>query len=136
MAKPKICHLAIMTVDPEKLARFYQDVFGMEVVNRSETGGVFMTDGYFNLALLLNKSGNTPSGLYHFGFQVDDKEDIRGRLEQAGVNPPARRPDHISYAEIRGRDPDGNLFDISESGYLTVRPGRRQPTREEIEGVV
>jgi hypothetical protein len=56
-----------------------------------------------------------------------------GRIEQAGIQTPRARPGHISYAESRSRDPDGNLIDISENGYLEVRPERRQPTEEEIE---
>lgn len=129
----KIRHLAIMTVDPEKLAKFYTEVFDMEIINRSETGGVFLSDGYFNIALLLNRGGQTPSGLYHFGFQVEDAKETVNRIEQAGIRPPRERPGHISYAELRSRDPDGNLIDISENGYLEVRPERRQPTEEEIE---
>ena len=128
----KIRHLAIMTVDPERLAKFYVDVFDMEIINRSETGGVFLSDGYFNVALLLNRGGQTPSGLYHFGFEVDDSKETMRRIETAGIRGPRERPGHISYAELRSHDPDGNLFDISENGYLEVRPERRQPTDEEI----
>ena len=105
----------------------------MEIINRSETGGVFLSDGYFNVALLLNRAGQTPSGLYHFGFQVDDANETMERIEQAGIQTPRARPGHISYAESRSRDPDGNLIDISENGYLEVRPQRRQPTDGEIE---
>jgi catechol 2,3-dioxygenase-like lactoylglutathione lyase family enzyme len=129
----RIKHLAIMTVDPEKLAKFYTEVFDMEIINRSETGGVFLSDGYFNIALLLNRGGQTPSGLYHFGFQVEDAKETVNRIEQAGIRPPRERPGHISYAELRSHDPDGNLIDISENGYLEVRPERRQPTEDEIE---
>ena len=129
----KIRHLAIMTVDPEKLAKFYTEVFDMEIINRSETGGVFLSDGYFNNALLLNRGGQTPSGLYHFGFQVEDAKETIKRVEQAGIRSPRDRPGHISYAEHRSHDPDGNLFDISENGYLEVRQERRQPTEEEVE---
>jgi len=129
----RIKHLAIMTVEPERLAKFYCDVFDMEIINRSETGGVFLSDGYFNIALLLNRAGQTPNGLYHFGFEVDDKERIFERLDGAGIPRPRARPGHISYAEERTRDPDGNLIDISENGYLDIRPERRQPTEEEIE---
>ena len=129
----KLRHLAIMTVDPEKLAKFYVEVFDMEIINRSETGGVFLSDGYFNIALLLNRGGQTPSGLYHFGFQVDDATETLQRIEQAGIRTPRERPGHISYAELRSHDPDGNLFDISENGYLEIRTERRQPTEEEIE---
>jgi predicted enzyme related to lactoylglutathione lyase len=129
----RVRHLAIMTVDPEELAKFYVEVFDMEVINRSETGGVFLSDGYFNIALLLNRGGQTPSGLYHFGFEVEDSEETMRRIEKFGIRTPKARPGHISYAEQRSRDPQGNLFDISENGYLEVRPERRQPTEEEVE---
>ena len=129
----KIRHLAIMTVDPERLAKFYVEVFDMEIINRSETGGVFLSDGYFNIALLLNRGGQTPSGLYHFGFEVDDAKDTVEKVKAAGIRVPRERPGHISYAELRTHDPDGNLIDISENGYLDIRPARRQPTEEEVE---
>ncbi len=129
----RIRHLAIMCVDPEKLAKFYVDTFDMEIINRSETGGVFLSDGYFNVALLLNRGGQTPNGLYHFGFEVDDGEAIMDKVEAAGIRRPRARPGHISYAEQRTMDPEGNLIDVSENGYLDIREERRQPTEEEIE---
>ena len=49
---PKIRHLAVMCMNPEKLAKFYCEVFDMEEVGRGRTGGVFLSDGYMNLALL------------------------------------------------------------------------------------
>ena len=49
---PKIKHIAIVTMDPEKLAQFYCDVFEMKVVERNGRGNVFLTDGYINLAIL------------------------------------------------------------------------------------
>src|SRR5215470_12153832 len=55
---PKIRHLAVICMDPEKLAQFYCDVFEMKVVARSTRNGqgnVFLTDGYMNLALLSQK---------------------------------------------------------------------------------
>jgi catechol-2,3-dioxygenase len=120
---PKLRHLAIRTEDTGKLASFYKDVFEMEVLHKDkdEGGAIYLTDGYFNLAILPNKDQNSPNGLYHFGFEVESGEKIVERM--AKVNPnklPKQRPNDRPYAETRGSDPDGNYFDISEHGFLRV----------------
>jgi catechol 2,3-dioxygenase-like lactoylglutathione lyase family enzyme len=130
MSQPKIRHLAIMTLDPERLARFYADVFGMSRL----TGGkrvagskaVYMTDGYITLALLENKADGKPSGLNHFGFEVNDQNEIASRMAKAGVKPPAQRPADRPYAETRGTDPDGNNFDLSVQGFGADQGGEKK----------
>jgi hypothetical protein len=76
-----------------------------------------MTDGYITLALLENRAEGKPPGLNHFGWQVDDQEEIADRLAGAGIKRPAKRPADRPYAETRATDPDGNNFDISVKGY-------------------
>jgi len=80
---PKIRHLAIRTEDTGKLAKFYMDVFEMQILHkeRDEGGVIYLTDGYFNLAILPNKEQNSPNGLYHFGFEVESGEKIVERLK-------------------------------------------------------
>jgi catechol 2,3-dioxygenase-like lactoylglutathione lyase family enzyme len=120
-ARPKIRHLAIITLDPERLARFYEDVFQMTRLTLKAgvpgSKAIYMTDGYITLALLENKAEGKPSGLNHFGFHVDSHEEITGRLTKAGVKSPAKRPADRPYAETRATDPDGNNFDISVAGF-------------------
>ena len=84
---PKIKHLAIRTEDTGKLATFYMDVFEMQVLHKekNEGGAIFLTDGYFNLAILPNHEQNAPNGLYHFGFEVESGEKIVDRMKK--VNP-------------------------------------------------
>src|SRR4051812_20476704 len=53
---PKIRHLAVICMDPEKLAKFYSEVFEMKIVGRSGRNNVFLSDGYMNLALLSQKA--------------------------------------------------------------------------------
>jgi len=118
--KPKIRHLAIMTLDPERLAKFYEQTFEMRRLparRATASKAVFMTDGYITLALLENKAEGKPPGLNHFGWQVDDQDEIAGRMAKCGLNAPARRPADRPYAETRGTDPDGNNFDLSVRGY-------------------
>ena len=116
---PKIRHLAIKTKNPAKLAEFYQDVFDMKVINTEKSGAVYMSDGYLTLAILRNRGEATPSGINHFGFQVDDLGEIEERLKKFD-EPMTARPSTRPYAEHRAMDPDGNLFDISVHGYDEV----------------
>jgi hypothetical protein len=76
-----------------------------------------MTDGYITLALLENKAEGKPSGMNHFGFHVDNQDEIARRLTKAGMKGPAKRPADRPYAETRATDPDGNNFDISVAGF-------------------
>lgn len=124
---PKLRHLAIRTEDTHKLATFYKEVFEMKEVSRGrrEGGSIFLSDGYFNLAILPNDAQNSPNGLYHFGFEVEDTEKIVERIKKLDISRlPKPRPADRPYAETRASDPDGNFFDISENGFEDIRPDR------------
>lgn len=116
MKKATIRHLAIKTPSPEKLADFYQDAFGMEILLKAGEA-VYLTDGYLTLALLQCRPADSPPGLNHFGFSVDDTEGLSDKLQEHGLPEPTVRPSNRPYAEMRGMDPDGNLYDISVHGY-------------------
>jgi catechol-2,3-dioxygenase len=128
---PKLKHLAIRTEDTGKLASFYMDVFEMKELHRAkeEGGAIFLTDGYFNLAILPNQAQNAPNGLYHFGFEVESGEKIVERMKNVNPNKlPKARPNGRPYAETRGSDPDGNYFDISEHGFEVAVPLGEKPS--------
>ncbi len=112
----KIRHLAIKTKNPERLAGFYENVFGLKRIRSEPGGAIYMSDGYLTLALLRNRGEATPSGINHFGFQVDDLAEIESRLQEL-EEPLVQRPANRPYAEYRAMDPDGNLFDVSAHGY-------------------
>jgi catechol 2,3-dioxygenase-like lactoylglutathione lyase family enzyme len=116
---PKIRHLAIKTKDPARLAKFYEEVFEMKVIHTEQSGAVYMTDGYFNLAILRNRGEAAPSGINHFGFQVENLDEIEKRLERFN-EPLAGRPATRPYAEHRAMDPDGNIFDVSVHGFQDI----------------
>ena len=46
----KIRHLAIKTKDPARLAKFYEEVFGLQVIHKEASGATYMSDGYLTLA--------------------------------------------------------------------------------------
>jgi catechol 2,3-dioxygenase-like lactoylglutathione lyase family enzyme len=120
----KIRHIVFQTTDPERLAKFYVDVMGLKIVHRAKNGGISLTDGYMNLSIHTNKMDGKPSGFNHFGFLVEDKQELVDRFEKFGYRAPLKRPDDRHYAEYRAIDPDGNNFDISENGFEEVRQDR------------
>jgi catechol 2,3-dioxygenase-like lactoylglutathione lyase family enzyme len=112
----KIRHLAIKTKSPERLAAFYEEVFGLKRIRSDKGGAIYMSDGYLTVALLRNRGEATPSGINHFGFHVEDIKEIEERLKKF-EEPLEQRPANRPFAEYRAMDPDGNLFDVSVHGY-------------------
>jgi catechol 2,3-dioxygenase-like lactoylglutathione lyase family enzyme len=125
----KIRHLAIKAKDPERLVGFYENTFDMKVILRRETGAVYMTDGYMNVAILPIRKETDRPGIDHFGFQVDDLDDVFGRLADEGIKMPTRGEHNPPYAEVRGQDPEGNGFDLSVHGY-NREEYREEPAKE------
>ncbi|NYT67156.1 VOC family protein [Pusillimonas noertemannii] len=116
----KLRHIALSVQNLEAASRFYQEVFGLEKVGEEtlESGsGVYLTDGVVNLALLKLK-GTDFVGTHHFGFIVDDTDAMGERIKGAGgefffsMGQSGR-----SNAELKYKDPQGIVFDISETGW-------------------
>jgi len=120
----KIRHIVFHTTDVERLVKFYVEVMGLTVKHRAENGGVSLTDGYIDLSIHTNKIDGKPSGFNHFGFEVEDNDEVVERFNAKGYRAPLRRPGDRLYAEYRAIDPDGNNFDISVNGYDELRPDR------------
>lgn len=114
--KAKIRHIAIKTPDPKRLAEYYTTVFGMDVVLERPTGSVYLSDGDLCLALLPTRGEVAPS-IEHFGFHIQDAEEIAKSIEGLGMEPPKVRPNDPPYAETRTTDPDGNMIDLSVHGF-------------------
>jgi catechol 2,3-dioxygenase-like lactoylglutathione lyase family enzyme len=111
-----IRHVALYTPNPARLRDFYCRVFAMKEVDRTDRSSIFVSDGYFNLALLYQRT-EEPVGLNHFGFHVKSNEEMQRRAEKAGVRRGAKRPERIPFAEYRVHDPEGNGIDISQKGW-------------------
>jgi len=129
----RIKHIAIRTPDPEKTAAFYKEVFGLEEVGHARAG-VYLSDGYINLAILKSKDegeGESPrdmagyAGIDHFGFQVDDVDDIHEKLHKAGATAMegldlghAGGAAGQSYYEHKYRGPDHQVIDVTTTGWI------------------
>jgi len=111
-----IRHIAVYTPNPQRMADFYCKTLDIKEVEKTERSSIFVSDGYFNLALLYQRK-EEPMGLNHFGFHVKSNEEMQARAERAGVRRGAARPERIPFAEYRVHDPEGNGIDISQKGW-------------------
>jgi len=114
-----IRHIAIRTPDPDALAKFYCEVFGMHVREDypavpGTARAIFVSDGYMEVALIEAKER---LGVDHFGFTLDASErpEIYRKLKQFSVDPHAANPDR-PYIEDIMIDIDGNKVDLSTTG--------------------
>jgi catechol 2,3-dioxygenase-like lactoylglutathione lyase family enzyme len=128
----RLRHFAVVVKDLDKAAAFYQDVFELKRVGREDLeigSAIYMSDGVINLALLNFKGsqgskasdlveGSSFVGAHHFGFQVDDLAAAQKRIEAHGGKFFFDLGDerHGNF-ERKFKDPDGIIFDISESGW-------------------
>jgi catechol 2,3-dioxygenase-like lactoylglutathione lyase family enzyme len=130
----KLRHIAIAVPDPMEAAKFYSEAFDLQIVEPTESpiaSGVYLSDGTICLALLNYKTdaaaglerGKDWVGLHHFGFWCDDLATQRRQIEARGGKFFMDLPhDKQSlYYEMKFRDPNGIIFDISESGWVGAK---------------
>ena len=126
----KLRHIAFSVPDPWKAAEFYMKAFGLRKVGETDNPlalGVYLSDGVINIALLKFKSEEAAGergldfvGLHHLGFWVDDAEEACKAVESAGARyMMGEVPDagENSFYEVKYRDPNGIIFDISAHGW-------------------
>jgi catechol 2,3-dioxygenase-like lactoylglutathione lyase family enzyme len=127
----KIRHVAAHTEHYDKVAKFYQTIFGMKQITTGlvdETGTHnpnrgHISDGVIGLALLTKRPGSQ-QGLDHFGFEVEDVKTALDRIERDYPELLFTKAlSYVPFAGIRAQDPSGTQFDISQKGMANVREG-------------
>lgn len=98
----KLRHIHLPARDPEGLARWYADTFGLEQRDNFVIGAE---------ALLVFAHGEPlANDLVHFGFHVDDRQDVEAWAGRFGA---AGRIQRVpGYAGFKLRDPEGNCIEI------------------------
>jgi catechol 2,3-dioxygenase-like lactoylglutathione lyase family enzyme len=123
--KGNIRHLAISVPDKEKAAKFYEDCFGMTRQSESSIAAR-LSDGAISLTLLTfptdedagDERGKDFVGLHHFGVWYDDMKAACTDVEAAGgTTKPIEGTIPMTGAELKYRDPDGIVFDVSVGGW-------------------
>ena len=124
----KIRHIAVTTNDLARSAEFYKGAFGLDEIKRSEEA-VILTDGYIVFALLLfraDRYGGGRPGLHHFGFQIENMDEVEGRMRALGGREMAEY--NQAYGNREGTpnnwvdekkwmDPEGVAFDINPTDW-------------------
>ena len=141
----RLRHIAIASKDPDTTAKYFVDVFGMEIrgkIDSRNASGFYLSDGVMNVAILKFKNapaagseyGLDYAGLHHIGFEVDDLEAAVARSIQAGYQPRhdvniaqglGANPDKDN-AEYKMTGPEGIMVDISQRGWV----GSSSPARK------
>jgi predicted enzyme related to lactoylglutathione lyase len=84
-------HFALRTIEPERLAEFYGEVFELNVT--SENGSFKLSDGRISLVIIpwrlsdYNGSGIERPAMDHLGFEVESLEAFRADLKRITRNP-------------------------------------------------
>ncbi len=120
---PRIAHIAMNALCPQKIFDFYREVLGFREIGANHLyrhrGKVncFAADGVTNLAIhpFYSESVGHEArfGINHFGFLVDDQD--KKLVALSDMLSVAERPDDRPFAEYRVHDPEGNKFDLSQS---------------------
>jgi catechol 2,3-dioxygenase-like lactoylglutathione lyase family enzyme len=124
MSKGQLRHIALSVPDKDAAAKFYENTFGMSRVSESRVA-TRLTDGVMNLTLLQfetqadagDERGKNFVGLHHFGFWVDDADATLKAVEDHGGKFHPGPEDAPQNAEVKFRDPNGIVFDISAHGW-------------------
>ena len=104
-----INHVALEVGDIEEALAFYGQIFDFTLRSRSR-GAAFIDIGDQFIALMEGRTG-PPDRARHFGLVVEDKEAVRKKLEEAGVEiRPGRRLDF--------QDPWGNTVEVVQYDHV------------------
>ncbi len=137
----RIQHLAIASLEPEKQAAFYKEVFGFEEVKRIDNPrakGVVLTDGAINISVLNFKQdqidrGLDYTGLHHFGVYVEDLEGTAEKCLAHGAVPYSELPEDADEQKTNYRPkrsdkfkgPENSLFDIADHPWIGAAPSKQ-----------
>jgi len=130
----RLSHIAMRAIKPARLAKFYQDVFGLEKVSSlSDSENFYLTDGVAYLAIMPCDNDSyrgMKEGMHHLGFKVEKMDAVKQDLDHICATHPDAAPRKIDIGRdgpIRLKnlqacrigkhqisDPDGILLDLAE----------------------
>ncbi len=132
----RITHFQLRALDPELLATFYHDVFGLERTDAAN-GTYALTDGRVTLVIArwnildYRDTGIERPAIDHLGFAVEDLDAFKQELDQLMETRPELFPEfskaetegarrfellaECSRGELQLNDPDGVLIDVARA---------------------
>jgi catechol 2,3-dioxygenase-like lactoylglutathione lyase family enzyme len=124
-----INHVAIDVGDLEEALAFYGRLFELEL--RGRVPGMAFVDMGDQFLALAEKKVEQADGGRHFGLVVDDRQEVRRRLEEAGA-------EIVPTRGLRFRDPWGNSVEVVQYSdvQFTKAPGMGADDLEKSESAV
>jgi catechol 2,3-dioxygenase-like lactoylglutathione lyase family enzyme len=116
----QIRYLAIVSEQPETLARFYSTYFKMRELGRSDSGDVAVTDGFYNISILKPRDGAPERGISRLGITTDDIGEVEARLEKFAPNTEIRQEEGgLFHGDYRVTYPYGQVVSLSTRQFHT-----------------
>jgi catechol 2,3-dioxygenase-like lactoylglutathione lyase family enzyme len=107
--------MMLQTPEPDRTAAFYKSVFDLRETKREGKEAVYLTDG--DIALCVTSDQTLEKrGIQYFGVQVEDWAATRARFKEIGLE---LSPLTERQKEVQVKDPEGNLFVLSEKGWAS-----------------
>ncbi|MDP2667054.1 MAG: VOC family protein [Candidatus Diapherotrites archaeon] len=109
-----IDHINMSVKDLEKSVRFYREVFGFEIKeDQSKDASYIIGNAHVKLCLYEDKNLHVKEGLNHFGFHIENFDEIISRCKEMGVP--------VSYdGAIEWKNParSKSIYITDPSGYV------------------
>lgn len=116
----QIRYLAIVSEKPEILANFYSSHFKMRELGRSDDGDVAVTDGFYNISILKQRSESEETGISHFGITIDDIGAVEARIKEFAPKADIRKEaGGLFHGDYRVTDPSGQSVTLSTHQFHT-----------------
>jgi catechol 2,3-dioxygenase-like lactoylglutathione lyase family enzyme len=112
-----LTHLAVAVTDLERTLKFYQNIFGMEVMYHEAQMIQLTTPGSHDVLVFEKITGPTgqSGGIAHFGFRLRTPEDIDEMLERIKASG-AEIVDQGEFVPgspyVFFKDPDGYIIEV------------------------
>ena len=124
----QIRYLAIVSEQPDTLARFYSTYFSMRELGRSDAGDIALTDGFYNISLLKPRNGAAERGISHLGITIDDIGQIETRLRDFAPKTDIRQEEGgLFHGDYSVTDPYGQVVSLSTHQFHTPKVERSFP---------
>ncbi len=110
-----IHHVSINVSDVPAAQDFYVNVLGLDLLDRPDFGfpGAWLRSGQQEVHLIGIDSG-PPLKEQHFAFKVENLDDVRAKLEEAGHK--CSKPSEIPGICLQSftHDPSGNMIEFNQ----------------------
>jgi|SRR5262245_8071107 len=125
----RLRYIAMSVPNPATAAKLYCNAFDMKTVGEIESpfaSRLYLSDGTVSLAPLKYKADEwagmdkNSKSINHIGFWVDHVEKQSERIKENGGSFFRELPleKESVYYEMKFRDPNGIIFDISHNGWV------------------